>query len=237
MDSLARGLLPYRDVIGNVAGMLTVAQFLSGCFTCNAIRLKGTSEGFSALQFVVGCGLTALQLRYSQMVGAVAMIRTSAYAFAICAVYSVWFAVYTPKGPRRAELRQLVLRVALVVGAILLYAGFEQPTLVEHRFGMVVTVLTLGYIGLPLLKLGDVIRQQSSKDLPLPVILASSGASVLWLLYGIILHNNFIIIQKVIAIGLCTAQLSLFVIYPRSSSSSKRHEKAKDSAGNGTKRD
>lgn len=57
MDSLARGLLPYRDVIGNVAGMLTVAQFLSGCFTCNSIRLKGTSEGFSALQFVLGCGL------------------------------------------------------------------------------------------------------------------------------------------------------------------------------------
>lgn len=57
MDSLARALMPYREVIGNVAGMLTIAQFLSGCFTCNKIRLKGSSEGFSALQFVFGCGL------------------------------------------------------------------------------------------------------------------------------------------------------------------------------------
>lgn len=57
MDLLARALMPYRDVIGNVAGMLTIAQFLSGCFTCNKIRLKGSSEGFSALQFVFGCGL------------------------------------------------------------------------------------------------------------------------------------------------------------------------------------
>lgn len=87
------------------------------------------------------------------MVGAVAMIRTSAYAFAICAVYSVWFAAYTPRGPRRSELWQLVLRTVLVVGGILLYAGFEQPSKVEYRFGLVVTGLTLGYIGLPLLKL------------------------------------------------------------------------------------
>ncbi|XP_039447464.1 sugar transporter SWEET1-like [Culex pipiens pallens] len=235
MDSLARGLLPYRDVIGNVAGMLTVAQFLSGCFTCNNIRLKGTSEGFSALQFVLGCGLTALQLRYSQMVGAVAMIRTSAYAFAICAVYSVWFAAYTPRGPRRSELWQLVLRTVLVVGGILLYAGFEQPSKVEYRFGLVVTGLTLGYIGLPLLKLGEVIRRRSTEGLPLPVILASSGASVLWLLYGIILHNYFIIVQKVIAIGLCTAQLSLFVIYPRSSA--PKAAAATKAGGRRTKRD
>nr|XP_029720096.1 sugar transporter SWEET1-like [Aedes albopictus] len=213
MDSLARALLPYRDVIGNVAGMLTIGQFLSGCFTCNKIRLKGSSEGFSALQFVFGCGLTILQLKYSQMLRSAPLIRTSSYALAICLVYSGCFLFYTPSG-KRNDFWKLVMRTTLLAGGALLYAGFENPDLVKDRFGLLVTILTLSYIGLPLLKLREVIRNKSSEGLPLPVILASTGASVLWLLYGIILHNYFIIVQKVIALGLCAVQLSLFVIYP-----------------------
>ncbi|XP_053697099.1 sugar transporter SWEET1-like [Sabethes cyaneus] len=217
MESLARGLLPFRDVIGNVAGILTVAQFLSGCFACNQIRLKGTSEGFSPLQFVLGGALTALQLKYSQLLGVKTMILTSAYSFAICVVYSVWFFVYTPSS-KRGAFWKLVLQTVAVLSAVLLYAGLESPDKIRYRFGLLVTVLTLAYIGLPLMRLGEVVRCKSCKGLPLPVILASTGASVLWLLYGIILQNYFIIIQKVIALGLCTLQLSLFVIYPATKS-------------------
>ncbi|XP_055546253.1 sugar transporter SWEET1-like [Wyeomyia smithii] len=209
----SRGLLPYRDVIGNVAGILTVAQFLSGCFACNQIRLKGTSEGCSPLQFVLGAALTALQLKYSQLLGVKTLILTSAYSMAICVVYSAWYLVYTPARKRGAFWR-LVFETVAVVGAILLYAGMESPEKVKYRFGMLVTVLTLAYIGLPLMRLGEIVKRKSCEGLPLPVILASTGASVLWLLYGIILHNYFIITQKVIALGLCIAQLSMFVIYP-----------------------
>ncbi|XP_055642643.1 sugar transporter SWEET1-like [Toxorhynchites rutilus septentrionalis] len=216
MESLARGLLPYRDVIGNVAGILTVTQFLSGCFTCNKIRLKGSSESFSALQFVFGCGLTALQLKYSLLLGAAALIRTSAYALAICLVYSGWFLYFTPANKRK-DFWKLTIKTFLLTCGVLLYAGYEKPQNVLNRFGLIVTVLTLSYIALPLLKLGEVIRRKSSEGLPLPVILASTGASLLWLLYGIILRNHFIIIQKVIALGLCAVQLSLFIIYPAAS--------------------
>ncbi|XP_065078163.1 sugar transporter SWEET1-like [Ochlerotatus camptorhynchus] len=226
MDSLARALLPYRDVIGNVAGMLTIAQFLSGCFTCNKIRLKGSSEGFSALQFVFGCGLTALQLKYSQMLRAAALIRTSCYALAICLVYSGWYLFYTPSG-KRSNFWKLVMRTFLVVAGALIYTGFENPAQVKDRFGLLVTILTLCYIGLPLLKLGEVIKNKSSEGLPLPVILASTGASILWLLYGIILHNYFIIVQKVIALGLCAVQLSLFVIYPATAAGPPKQKKSK----------
>lgn len=228
MDSLAFALMPYLDGIGKVAGLLTVCQFLSGCFLCNSIRQRGTSEGSSALQFVLGCGLTVLQLRYSLMLDAEAMIRTSVVTFAICVVYTMWFAAYTPRGKRRMDLWQLILQTMLVVGALLMYSGFEDPYKVEFRFGVVVTGLTLGYMGLPLLKLCQVIRRETTEGLPLPVILASSGASVLWLLYGIILDNPFIIIQKTIAVGICTAQLSLFVLYPRTARERRRRRTVRD---------
>ncbi|XP_058454729.1 sugar transporter SWEET1-like [Malaya genurostris] len=224
MESVARGLLPFRDVIGNVAGLLTVAQFLSGCFICNQIRLKGSSEGFSPLQFVLGGALTALQLKYSVLLGLKAMILTSGYSLAICLVYTGWYFLYIPSG-KAAGFWKLVTQTVAAVSAILLYARLEDPTDVGDRFGFIVTVLTLGYIGLPLIKLGDVIKRKSSEGLPLPAILASTGASILWLLYGIILNNYFIIIQKIIALGLCTVQLSLFVIYPATSRTIKTKTK------------
>ncbi|XP_058825280.1 sugar transporter SWEET1-like [Topomyia yanbarensis] len=224
MESVARGLLPFRDVIGNVAGILTVAQFLSGCFVCNQIRLKQSSEGFSPLSFVLGGALASLQLKYSQMLGLKAMILTTCYSLAICLVYAGWYWLYIPRG-KAGNFWKLVLRTITVVSAVLLYAGLEDPVVVRDRFGLIVTVLTLGYIGLPLMKLGVVIERKSCEGLPLPGILASTGASILWLLYGVILHNYFIIIQKVIALGLCTIQLSLFVIYPAPSKAVKAKSK------------
>ncbi|XP_055610384.1 sugar transporter SWEET1-like [Uranotaenia lowii] len=213
METVARELLPYRDVIGNIAGILTVAQFLSGCFTCNEIRKKGSSEGFSPMQFVLGCGLTALQLKYSQMLASAVLIRTSAYGLSICIVYSGCFLWFTPSD-RRRPFFTLASKVFLLTSATIYYAGVEDPLKVKDRFGLLITVLTLAYIALPLTKLGEVVRQKSSAGLPLPVILTTTCASVLWLLYGIILNNYFIIIQKVVALGLCFLQLSLFVIYP-----------------------
>ncbi|KAL1380584.1 hypothetical protein pipiens_014078, partial [Culex pipiens pipiens] len=49
LDALSEVLQPYKELVGNAAAIVTVLQMFSGCFVCNDIRRKGTSEGFSPM--------------------------------------------------------------------------------------------------------------------------------------------------------------------------------------------
>ncbi|XP_053669987.1 sugar transporter SWEET1-like [Anopheles nili] len=208
-------LEPYRERIGQAAGLLTVVQYLAGWFICSEIRRRGTSAGVSPLRFIGGCGLSILQLQYSQKLQAPALIWTSIFTLSFSVLYTLWYWWYTPIGRRRPFYRLAFGMGAITIGLLAYGAQGNSPEIM-HRLGMVLTVLALGFIALPLAQLGSVISAKSSAGLPLPAILASTGATILWLVYGLLINNTFIVVQKIIAMGLCTAQLSLFVIYPAS---------------------
>lgn len=57
LEALSEVLQPYKELVGNAAAIVTVLQMFSGCFVCNDIRRKGTSEGFSPMPFIGGCAL------------------------------------------------------------------------------------------------------------------------------------------------------------------------------------
>ncbi|XP_040161022.1 sugar transporter SWEET1-like [Anopheles arabiensis] len=221
---LLAGLEAHRERIGQAAGLLTVAQYLAGWFICSDIRRRGTSAGVSPLRFIGGCGLSILQLQYSEKLHAPALIWTSIFTLAFSLLYSLWFWWYTPPSGRGA-LYRLTAAVASVTAGLYAYGAQGDGPDVMYRLGMVLTVLALAFIALPLAQLRSIIRAKSSAGLPLPAILASTGATVLWLLYGLLINNTFIVVQKIIAMGLCTVQLSLFIIYPASTSSGGEKKK------------
>ncbi|XP_013138932.1 PREDICTED: sugar transporter SWEET1-like [Papilio polytes] len=72
----------------------------------------------------------------------------------------------------------------------------------------------------------EIIRNKSTEGLPFPIIFSGAIVTFMWLLYGIILKNKFLVIQNVVAVILCSIQLALFVIYP-SKPAAKEKVKAK----------
>lgn len=54
MEEISKLLQPYKETVGNVAGVVTGLQMLSGAFLCNDIRKKGSTAGFSAIPFLGG---------------------------------------------------------------------------------------------------------------------------------------------------------------------------------------
>uniref|UniRef100_A0A182QYG3 Sugar transporter SWEET n=1 Tax=Anopheles farauti TaxID=69004 RepID=A0A182QYG3_9DIPT len=220
-SAVLAGLEPYRERIGQAAGFLTVAQYLAGWFICTAIRRKGTSAGVSPLRFIGGCGLSILQVQYSQKLQAPALVWTGIFTLIFSLLYSVWFWWYTPTNLRGPFFR-LAAGTTAVTAGLCAYGAQDNSPEVMYRLGMVLTALALGFIALPLAQLRTIIRAKSSAGLPLPAILASTGATILWLLYGLLINNTFIVVQKAIAMVLCTVQLSLFIIYPASASTGER---------------
>lgn len=94
---------------------------------------------------------------------------------------------------------------------------YEDPKVVEMRFGLIITGLLYVLIAFPMLGLKEVIRKQSTESLPFPLILMGFLVSFTWFVYGIILNSMFMILQNLIAVLLGGFQLSFFLIYPSKS--------------------
>ncbi|XP_052868074.1 sugar transporter SWEET1-like [Anopheles cruzii] len=213
MEAISQALQPYKEHVGFTAGLLTVGQMFSGCFVCNDIRKKGTTEGFSPMMFIGGCGLTILFLQHGMLMGDPAMITTNIVGFSISFAYAAFFAFYTPAALKGNFWRQ-VMWSGLFTLAILLYAKYENPAVVEDRFGMIITVLMLCLIGQPLFGLPEIIRRKTTEGLPFPMILSGTIVGLSWLLYGVILNNVFVVLQNLAGVLLSGIQLALFAIYP-----------------------
>lgn len=65
-------------------------------------------------------------------------------------------------------------------------------------------------------------RKKSTEGLPFPMILSGTMISLLWLLYGIVSREMFMIFQNAVMLVISAIQLSLFAIYPSKSAEQKK---------------
>ncbi|XP_062549936.1 sugar transporter SWEET1-like [Armigeres subalbatus] len=217
MEALAVALQPHKDIIGLSAAIITVLQFFSGVFVVNDIRRKGSSEGFSAGPFLGGAVFSLLNIQFGQMLQDDAMIKVNMIGLGLNVVYVCAFYWYTVGPAKNKVWGQIGLAGAIAVGLIA-YVQYEDPKVVQFRFGMILTVILLILVGMPLLGLGQILKSKSTEGLPFPIILSGSFVSLAWLLYGIVLRSEFLVAQNAIALALGLVQLSLFVIFPNKSS-------------------
>ncbi|EAA10852.2 sugar transporter SWEET1-like [Anopheles arabiensis] len=213
MESIAVALQPYKDTVGLTAAIVTVVQFFSGVLALNAIRRQGNTRGFSALPFLGGTVFCLLNIQFGQMLRDDGMIRVNFIGLALNLLYVCGFYLYTEGPAKTAVWGQIGLAGALTAG-VLSYVQYEDPQLVEFRFGLILTGLLWTLVGMPLLGLGDILKKKSTEGLPFPIIFLGAVVSFAWLLYGIILRSNFLVVQNLMALALSAVQLSLFIIFP-----------------------
>lgn len=223
---LSSALLPHIDKIGAFAGIVTVGQFLSGGFLCNDIRKRGASTGFPLIPLLGGVVLCAISIVFGLMIRDEAIVKVNFIGFALSVIYCVIYYWYTPNADKTKVWGQFGLGGALTAGLIA-YSQYEDPALVEFRFGIILTVLLLGLVGSPLLDLPRILRIKSTEGLPFPIIFAGTIVSIAWLVYGLALNNDFMIVQNVATTAISLIQLSLFVIYPSKSTPQKKKKTKK----------
>lgn len=182
-------------------------------YRCNDIRKRGSSKGFPLIPLLGGVVLCAISIQFGQQIRDPAMIKVNFIGFALSVIYCLIYYHYTPNTDKTKVWGQLGIGGALIV-SILAYAQYEDPKLVEFRFGLILTVLLLGLVGSPLLNLPAIMERKTTEGLPFPIILSGTMVSLAWLTYGIVLNNDFMIFQNVICALMSAIQLSLFAIYP-----------------------
>ncbi|XP_071446567.1 sugar transporter SWEET1 [Hetaerina americana] len=202
----------YRDIVGTVASITTIGQFFSGIFICRDIARKGNTEDVPITPFLGGVVVGSLNLKYGYLLQDPAMIQVNIFAILLNIAYVFVYYLYTAS---KNEVTMQIIKAIGFVALLLGYAQVESPALIEFRFGVIVTILMMVLLASPLFSLGTVIKTKSTATLPFPLILSGSVVTFLWLLYGIIIENAFLLFQNIMGLTLLLAQLSLFVIYPR----------------------
>lgn len=75
-----------------------------------------------------------------------------------------------------------------------------------------------------------VIREKSTAGWPVPIIISGTAISFLWLLHGIVMRENFVILQNGVVVLMSVVQLAFIVAYPATVA-----PKAKKSSGKSQK--
>lgn len=83
---------------------------------------------------------------------------------------------------------------------------------------------------------GDIIRSKSTEGLPFPIILSGTVISILWLMYGIITNEMFMIFQNLVIVVMSVVQLSLFAIYPSKPAKPVKQKKGGSPTNNNNKK-
>ncbi|XP_022917999.1 sugar transporter SWEET1 [Onthophagus taurus] len=211
METLSRTLRPYKLTVGNVAGIVTTIQFFSGSVICFDIFKKKTTQGVSSMPFIGGTVIGILVLKYAIMLNDQAMYQVNMAAIILNVMYLIFYLVYSKH--RYEEVYRPSARGFALVSALFLYIKWEDATKIEFRYGLIVTVLMLLLMGSPLMEIKDIIRKKDASCIPFPITFMAFFVSILWLLYGIILMNDFMIIQNTIGTLLCVTQLYLCFKY------------------------
>lgn len=136
---------------------------------------------------------SVINLQYASIIRDDAMIKVSFLGLFTSIIYMTFYYYYTTNENKNKVWGKMGIGGAIAALCIA-YCKYEDPNLVEFRFGIINTIFIFALVGAPMLDLGTIIRNKSVGNMPFAMILSGTVISFLWLLYGIILNNSIIVV-------------------------------------------
>jgi len=229
MEGISASLQPYKELVASAASFFTIAQFFSGSIVCRDIYKKKSTKGTSAIPFIGGVVMGIITLKYGFLLSDDTIINVNVVAIVLNTIYSVFYYQYA-QNKYEEVLKPLAFGVGLAA-FVLGYAAVESNENIEFRFGIILTLLLLGLLGAPLASLPEIVAKKDASSIPFPITFMGAIVTFLWFTYGIILQNNFMIVQNLVGFILCMVQLVLLFWYPGDNSSSEVQSKKKSPKG------
>ncbi|ETP46051.1 hypothetical protein F442_07660 [Phytophthora nicotianae P10297] len=131
-----------------------------------------------------------------------------------------YLAVYYHHEANKGRLLLEILATTLVLVGLVLYPfiaaseGIEEET-IHDIVGFVTVAISAVMFGSPLVLVKRVIQERNTELLPLTMIVAGAVNCILWLTYGLLLEDLFVIVPNAANLLLGVIQLGLFCCFPR----------------------
>nr|CAH7718799.1 unnamed protein product [Callosobruchus chinensis] len=223
MSFIVDALEPYKDVVAQVASIVTIAHMFTGVLLCRDIYNKKSTQGTPAMPFIGGLAMGAMVLKHGMILNDAAMLQVNVVGILLNLAYLAVYYHYS--GDRYNEVLKPLGIATAIVAVVIGYAAVESPDEVEFRYGMIVTILMLILLGSPLLDVQNIIEKKDASSIIFSLTLMATLVTFLWLLYGLLLKNAFIIFQNGVGFTLCSIQLFLKFLYGNPPGQKKRAKK------------
>ncbi|CAG9854989.1 unnamed protein product [Phyllotreta striolata] len=212
MESLSLALQPYRESIGQIASIVTIAQFFAGTLVCKEIYEKKSTKGVNPTPFIGGIAIGILTLKLAFIMNDAAMFQVNVAAIILNTCYTLFY--YNYAGDKYEEVLKPVGMAGGLTAVFLGYANWEDPSNVEFRYGLLLTMLMLLLLAAPLAELKTILDNEDASSIPFPLTFMATCVTFLWLLYGLAINNLFMVVQNVAGFLICALQLWLIYTYP-----------------------
>lgn len=186
---------------------------MCGFINCRTIYKNRSTENVSAIPFVVSivmyfvsvchvfefaarCFRSILMLKYAEMINNEAMWRINLGALCFNSCYLLFFVMYC--SDTVAEVLQPLSIGAAVVAFMFNYAKYEDPDVVQWRYGMITKMLMLAALCIPLFELQTILDKEDASHILLPSVTLGAIISFLWMTYGIIARDAFLVVRFVV---------------------------------------
>ncbi|TDH67506.1 hypothetical protein CCR75_008450 [Bremia lactucae] len=145
------------------------------------------------------------------------LVATNAVGLVLSLCYLVVYYFHEAKKQKLLLecLATALLLVALVLVPIVASHVDMKETVVENIIGFSAVACSAVMFGSPLVLVKKVIKERNTKLLPFSMIIAGAVNCILWLGYGLLLANAFIIVPNAANLLLGVIQLALYCIVPR----------------------
>ncbi|CAG9765508.1 unnamed protein product [Ceutorhynchus assimilis] len=212
-----------KNILATTSSICTILQFLSGTITCQKIVKNKSTGDSSSFSFVSGCLSTSLWLRYGFLIQDTSIILVNTIGVSLFFSYIVVFFLYSIK--KIHVLRQLLFCLLVLIVVLMKIHRTEETELARNFLGLICVVVTILFFAAPFASLLHVIKVKNTDSLPYHLIVSTFIVSLQWMIYGVLLKDQFIQVPNFLGCVLSGIQLSLFVIYPSSNSKSSGNSK------------
>uniref|UniRef100_A0A0N5ANA6 Sugar transporter SWEET1 n=1 Tax=Syphacia muris TaxID=451379 RepID=A0A0N5ANA6_9BILA len=174
-------------------------------------KRRGTAEGFSSINFVLPCLMTACWLRHGYMINDKINMFINAANIIIFTGYISAFAYYQTK---RKYLYGQLLGLFVSLYAIFTYVDSQPTDTAADTMGSIAAAMQIFSLTGQLYEIKRAISFKHTEYIPAELQFGIFALVTQWVIYALLIKNYYIAIANFAALIVNIITLSLFIIYP-----------------------
>lgn len=205
------GEFTFLKFLSILAFLTTVGLFFCGIPICRQIWKRKDTNEISGAPFLMGVLGGTCWCVYGYLKNDQTVLYVTGAQILLYSTYTVFYWCMT----KQKLWITLKVAVLLIICSSLVGMVHFFGHKIFHPLGIICMTLNTMDFGAPLAGLRVVIRRRATSTLPLPLCIANFMVSSEWFLYGLLVHDFYLITPNGIGSLLAFAQLILFVVLPR----------------------
>ncbi|XP_065053041.1 sugar transporter SWEET1-like [Rhopilema esculentum] len=205
--------LTLLSIVSWMALSSSIFLYLSGGSTCLFIIRKKTVGNIPLFPFIATCVSSTIWLKYGfiQNNGTIKIVNSVGSSLQL-----VYICIYYSYCRDKRKANCIILPSAAFLYAMLFYAKYlaASDNVAAMHLGLVGTFLSIVMTASPLVTVSEIIRTKCTASMAFPFVFVCFVSCILWALFGILIHDAFIVAPNAVGVLLGIFQLSFFLVYP-----------------------